>query len=150
MGVAKNRNLLYNLRSDDFAGSAPGREGIEDNDLVILEGGLEFSLAVAGKKKLVLAIDHQDIKPCPAQSISQTDNVRAEALGSRKTYLLRLWTPILTVVLWKPRLRMVLLMLMILAEEDDDRSALFAVRAVDRARNDIQEDVIGLLYRETR
>ena len=52
MGGGKNRNLLYDLRSDNFAGSAPGREGIEDNDLVVLEGGLEFSLAVARKKNL--------------------------------------------------------------------------------------------------
>ena len=39
-------NVLDDLRGDDFAGTAPGREGVEDDDLVILDGGLEFGLAV--------------------------------------------------------------------------------------------------------
>jgi hypothetical protein len=39
-------DILDDLRGDDFAGTAPGREGVEDDDFVILDGGLEFSLAV--------------------------------------------------------------------------------------------------------
>lgn len=34
------------LRSDDFAGSAPGCEGVKDYNVVLLESGLEFSLTV--------------------------------------------------------------------------------------------------------
>jgi hypothetical protein len=37
---------LDDLRSDDFAGSAPGCESVDDYDLVLLESGIEFSLAV--------------------------------------------------------------------------------------------------------
>lgn len=38
--------LLDDLRSNDFAGSAPGREGVEDDDLVVFKSGLEFDFAV--------------------------------------------------------------------------------------------------------
>lgn len=34
------------MRGDDFAGSAPGGEAVEDDDLVVFDGGLEFRLAV--------------------------------------------------------------------------------------------------------
>jgi hypothetical protein len=37
---------LGDLRSDDLAWSAPGCEGVEDNDFVIVEGGLECAFAV--------------------------------------------------------------------------------------------------------
>ena len=37
---------LDDLRCDDLAGTAPGREGVEDDDLVLFEGGGELSFAV--------------------------------------------------------------------------------------------------------
>jgi hypothetical protein len=39
--------VLDNLRGNDFAGTAPGRKGVEDDHLVILDGGLEFGFAVS-------------------------------------------------------------------------------------------------------
>ena len=56
----KGRNVLDNLRSNDLAGSAPGRKGIEDDDLVVFEGGLEFGLAMRGRKSM-LAFVHPSI-----------------------------------------------------------------------------------------
>ena len=46
MNWRKRRNVLDDLRSDNLAGSAPGSETIQNNDLVVLEGGGEISLAV--------------------------------------------------------------------------------------------------------
>ncbi|KAK0112738.1 hypothetical protein ONS95_014473 [Cadophora gregata] len=39
-------NVLDDLRSDDLAGTAPGSETVKNNDLVLLEGGGIFILAV--------------------------------------------------------------------------------------------------------
>jgi hypothetical protein len=45
--VGLGLDVLDYLRGNDFAGTAPGREGVEDDDLVILDGGLEFGFAVS-------------------------------------------------------------------------------------------------------
>jgi hypothetical protein len=45
-GEVWGRNILGNGWGNDFARSAPGGKGIEDNDLVILEGRLELDFAV--------------------------------------------------------------------------------------------------------
>lgn len=39
-------DVLYNLWSNDLAGTAPGREGIENDDLVVLKSGLELCFTV--------------------------------------------------------------------------------------------------------
>jgi hypothetical protein len=39
-------NALDYLRGDNFARAAPGCERVEDDDLVILDGGIELSLAI--------------------------------------------------------------------------------------------------------
>jgi len=41
---------LYDFRRNDLAGTAPGGEGIEYDDLVVFEGGLEFGLAVEERR----------------------------------------------------------------------------------------------------
>lgn len=46
VGVGEFVGELDDLRSDNLAGSAPGSETIQNNDLVVLEGGGEISLAV--------------------------------------------------------------------------------------------------------
>jgi hypothetical protein len=38
--------VLHDLRSNDFAGTAPGCKGIENDDLVFLKSGLELGFAV--------------------------------------------------------------------------------------------------------
>jgi hypothetical protein len=39
------RDVLYDLRRNDLAGTAPGCKGIENDDLVVLNGGLELCFA---------------------------------------------------------------------------------------------------------
>lgn len=38
---------LDNLRGNDFARPTPGREGVKNNDIVVLDGRVEFGLAVS-------------------------------------------------------------------------------------------------------
>jgi hypothetical protein len=45
-GKGEGKYALYDFRRNDLARSAPGGEGIEDDDLVVFDGGLEFGLAV--------------------------------------------------------------------------------------------------------
>jgi hypothetical protein len=45
VGVGELFGELYDLRGNDLAGSAPGCERVEDNDLVVLNSGLEFCFA---------------------------------------------------------------------------------------------------------
>ena len=73
-GNRRGENVLDDLRGDDFAGTAPGREGVEDDDLVILDGGFELGLAV-----------------CLSVSIHKKELGAYEG----QTYFARLWTPIL-------------------------------------------------------
>lgn len=54
-------DVLSNVRSNDLARTAPGRECVEDHDLVVLDGGLELGLA----GELLASIP----SPMPPQSI---------------------------------------------------------------------------------
>ena len=45
--VRKRANVLDDLRGNDFARAAPGRKGVENDDLVIFDGRLEFSVAIS-------------------------------------------------------------------------------------------------------
>ena len=48
---------LYELRRYDFAWAAPGCEGVEDNDFVVFERGVEFCFAVdTGLRSLYCSI----------------------------------------------------------------------------------------------
>jgi hypothetical protein len=44
--MRERKDLLDDLRSNDLARTAPGCEGIEDDDLVVLKSGLELYFAV--------------------------------------------------------------------------------------------------------
>ena len=109
------RYVLGDLRGNDFAGTAPGREGVEDDDLVILDGGLKFGLAVS-----------------PYVSICSMMNKSVQKL--RPTYLARLWTPILTAVDLNP-LKKFCLVRRLLVDVD---LIVCAVSFDDRTKADIQ------------
>jgi len=86
-------DVLYDLRRNDLAGTAPGCEGIEDDDLVVLKRGLELGFAV----HLSVSI-HTPSKHC---RLSASQPWTRPARGG--TYLERLWTPILTADCLNPR-----------------------------------------------
>lgn len=46
MGKDGDRNVLDDLRSDDLAGTAPGREEVNDHEALLAESGVEVGLAV--------------------------------------------------------------------------------------------------------
>jgi len=45
-GKGNGRDVLYDLRGNDLARTAPGCKGIENDDLVVLKSGLELCFAV--------------------------------------------------------------------------------------------------------
>jgi hypothetical protein len=45
-GEGKGGDVLYDLRGNDLARTAPGCKGIENDDLVFLKSGLELGFAV--------------------------------------------------------------------------------------------------------
>lgn len=45
---SRGRDVLDEGRRDGLAGAAPDGEGVEDDDFVLLDGGLELSHAVGG------------------------------------------------------------------------------------------------------
>jgi hypothetical protein len=57
LGKGEERDVLYDLWRDDLAGAAPGCKGIENDDLVVLESGLE----------LCFAVQHVSISPSTAR-----------------------------------------------------------------------------------
>jgi hypothetical protein len=46
VGVGEEKYALHDLRSNDFAGTAPGCKGIENDDFVLLKSLLELGFAV--------------------------------------------------------------------------------------------------------
>ena len=46
VGVGEEKYALHDLRSNDFAGTAPGCKGIENDDFVLLKSLLELSFAI--------------------------------------------------------------------------------------------------------
>lgn len=46
---SRGRDVLDEGRRDGLAGAAPDGEGVEDDEFVLLDGGLELSHAVGGE-----------------------------------------------------------------------------------------------------
>ena len=82
-------DILYDLWRNDFAGTAPGCEGVEDDDLVFFDGGAVFSFAVEGNYVSIYSIKLNAI-PCELKG------------AGKSTHFARLWTPMLTVEFLNP------------------------------------------------
>jgi hypothetical protein len=108
-------DILYNLRRDDLTRTTPSREGVEDNDGVVLEclGPLLFAVQI-------------------------TLSVSIHLQTRCTTYLLTSWTPILLAVLLNPLVvtGMLLLIELIFAYVFVDRR-IARVLVVGLKKNDI-------------
>lgn len=77
IGNQGREDVLYDLRGNDLAGTAPGREGIENDDLVVLNSGLELCFAVQSVSIFLSTINCQTIAP-----LSRLKRVHLDAPGS--------------------------------------------------------------------
>jgi hypothetical protein len=69
-GEGKGRDVLYDLRGNDLARTAPGCKGIENDDLVVLKSGLE----------LCFAVQHVRISPSTIEQLHHHRGLNAFAL----------------------------------------------------------------------
>ena len=83
-------NVLYDLRCDDLAGSAPGGEAVEDEQLVFsFQGLVEFGLATMP--------DMSAFVQCPKQ-VRGPGSLEPGRESSDATHVDRLWTPSLPIL----------------------------------------------------
>lgn len=77
---SRRRDVLDEGRRDGLAGAAPDGEGVEDDDVVLLEGGIELGLAVGG------------------EAVVSAGSGEADMEGGGGAYFWTLWTPMILVV----------------------------------------------------